>query len=275
MSSDDKRLKRIEKAFVKGTTSNDSSVQVTQSTKKSKAKTSSKTSTNNNEATENLSEIVQYQSSVQAIRTDDLKIQRLSLHEQILKRPDTYIGNTENMQDYTWILTTKDNTSEVNSDNDEENEDDEKKVNSASNKLSKLSTADSDVLITKQLITVNDGLLRLFVEVLSNAIDNVWRSIEANIQPSFIRVNISRTKCSIWNDGRNIPTKMHETENIPIPELIFGNLLTSSNYNDEEERKTSGRNGYGVKGKIFILVITLLFDCFLHLLKFLHTFYSL
>ena len=29
--------------------------------------------------------------------------------------------------------------------------------------------------------------------------------------------------------------------------MIFGELLTSSNYNDKEERTTGGRNGYGSK----------------------------
>ncbi len=32
-----------------------------------------------------------------------------------------------------------------------------------------------------------------------------------------------------------------------VPTLIFGHLLTSSNYNDEEEKVTGGRNGYGAK----------------------------
>jgi DNA topoisomerase-2 len=31
------------------------------------------------------------------------------------------------------------------------------------------------------------------------------------------------------------------------PELIFGNLLTSSNYNDNEKKITGGRNGFGAK----------------------------
>ena len=32
-----------------------------------------------------------------------------------------------------------------------------------------------------------------------------------------------------------------------VPELIFGHLLTSSNYNDNEKKVTGGRNGYGAK----------------------------
>ena len=36
-------------------------------------------------------------------------------------------------------------------------------------------------------------------------------------------------------------------ENMYVPSLIFGHLLTSSNYNDEEEKVTGGRNGYDAK----------------------------
>ena len=32
-----------------------------------------------------------------------------------------------------------------------------------------------------------------------------------------------------------------------VPEMIFGHLLTSSNYNDDEKKVTGGRNGYGAK----------------------------
>jgi len=40
---------------------------------------------------------------------------------------------------------------------------------------------------------------------------------------------------------------MHKTEKVYVPEMIFGMLLTSSNYNDDEGRVTGGRNGYGAK----------------------------
>ena len=32
-----------------------------------------------------------------------------------------------------------------------------------------------------------------------------------------------------------------------MAELIFGHLLTSSNYNDSNNKITGGRNGYGAK----------------------------
>lgn len=64
-----------------------------------------------------------------------------------------------------------------------------------------------------------------------------------------IKVTVDRQNntISIWNNGRGIPVQIHEKEGIYIPELIFGHLLTSSNYDDEEEKVTGGRNGYGAK----------------------------
>lgn len=40
---------------------------------------------------------------------------------------------------------------------------------------------------------------------------------------------------------------MHAKEKMYVPELIFGTLLTSSNYNDDQRKVTGGRNGYGAK----------------------------
>src|SRR5947209_4424756 len=66
---------------------------------------------------------------------------------------------------------------------------------------------------------------------------------------SMIKVNIDREEqsISIYNDGRGIPVTIHKEEGIYVPELIFGHLLTSSNYDDKEKKVTGGRNGYGAK----------------------------
>lgn len=52
---------------------------------------------------------------------------------------------------------------------------------------------------------------------------------------------------SVWNNGKGIPVVMHKEENMHVPTMIFGHLLTSSNFDDEEEKVTGGRNGYGAK----------------------------
>jgi DNA topoisomerase-2 len=46
-------------------------------------------------------------------------------------------------------------------------------------------------------------------------------------------------------NGRGIPIEIHSKEQIYVSELIFGHLLSSSNYDDDEKKLTGGRNGYG------------------------------
>lgn len=64
-----------------------------------------------------------------------------------------------------------------------------------------------------------------------------------------IKVVINREEnfISIQNNGRGIPITEHKEEKCYVPELIFGHLLTSSNYNDDEKKVVGGRNGYGAK----------------------------
>ena len=95
---------------------------------------------------------------------------------------------------------------------------------------------------------INHGLHRIFVEILSNAIDNVWRSLTGPNKATKIRVDLSdEGRITIWNDGETIPVEVHPESGLYNPDLIFGRLLTSSNYDDEEARMTSGRNGLGGK----------------------------
>lgn len=40
----------------------------------------------------------------------------------------------------------------------------------------------------------------------------------------------------VFNNGSGIPVEVHKEEKIYVPELIFGHLLTSSNYDDNEKK---------------------------------------
>lgn len=107
---------------------------------------------------------------------------------------------------------------------------------------------DSYVIKTSDIQT-SPGILRVFIEVLSNAIDNVQRSKSTSTKCTYINVNIDPEtgKTEIINDGDVIPIDVNNDENMYNHSLIFGNLLTSSNYNDDDERLLSGRFGLGVK----------------------------
>lgn len=109
--------------------------------------------------------------------------------------------------------------------------------------------ADNDFCIRKKIIKSSPGILRIFVEILSNAIDNVERSKVADQVCTTIKINIDSVsgETSIFNDGEIIPIEINEVENMYNHTLIFGNLLTGSNYDDTEERLISGRNGLGAK----------------------------
>ena len=101
-----------------------------------------------------------------------------------------------------------------------------------------------------QIVRIAPALIRIFVEVLSNAIDNVGRSKSADVTCSRMDVSIDPETglTSIKNDGLIVPISHHESENCYIHSLIFGQLLTGSNYDDSEKREDiSGRNGVGVK----------------------------
>lgn len=93
----------------------------------------------------------------------------------------------------------------------------------------------------------SSGLVRLFIEVLSNAVDNVWRSKNGEKQErvSKIMIEEKEEEITIWNDGKSIP--IEKKGEIYIPEMIFGHLLSGSNMNDTKIRYSSGRNGIGVK----------------------------
>lgn len=62
-----------------------------------------------------------------------------------------------------------------------------------------------------------------------------------------VKIDIETGKITIWNNGTGIPIEIHKNENMYVPELVFGELLTGSNFNDEEKKTTGGRNGFGAK----------------------------
>ena len=96
------------------------------------------------------------------------------------------------------------------------------------------------------------ALLNIFNEILVNARDQIVRlqgkSDNNIIQVSNIKINFNEdNSITILNDGNGITVKEHEKEKIYIPQLIFGELLTSSNYKKGEKRIVGGKNGYGAK----------------------------
>jgi DNA topoisomerase-2 len=112
---------------------------------------------------------------------------------------------------------------------------------------------DNSNKIIKKQITYIPGLFKIFDEALVNAIDHSVRTREDKTENSIvlknIKVNINKATgvIEIFNDGNGIEVVKHGEYDVYIPEMIFGELLTSSNYNDDEIRTVGGVNGLGIK----------------------------
>ena len=97
------------------------------------------------------------------------------------------------------------------------------------------------------------GLYKVFDEVLVNALDQYTRLSTQTPPPEHIvkQITVGANKetgvISVWNDGMGIDVVEHPDQKVFVPEMIFGKLLTSTNYDKEEKRFTGGKNGYGSK----------------------------
>lgn len=97
--------------------------------------------------------------------------------------------------------------------------------------------------IIEKEINYNPGLYKIIDELIVNAYDQSIRDNTLNE----INVNVNENSFSIYNSGIGIPIEKHKEYNIYVPELIFGYLLTSSNFNLSEKRVTGGTHGIGAK----------------------------
>ncbi len=141
---------------------------------------------------------------------------KLSHREHILELPDTYIGSCETHDEWRWVY-----------------------------------DAESNKMIHRS-VKFNPGFYKLFDEIIVNARDARIRSLEAGKTPVKkieieCKVESEGIVITVSNDGDGIPIEPHPTEKVWVPELIFGHLLTSGNYNKEEEKIVGGKNGYGSK----------------------------
>jgi len=135
------------------------------------------------------------------------KYQKKTQLEHILLRPDSYVGDDSIKTEYMWIY-------------------------------------DNEKIIKKEIKYV-PALYKIFDEILVNASDHSHNDNSCDI----IKVNICKESntISVFNNGNGIDVVEHAIHKIYIPELLFGDFLTSSNYDDTEKRTTGGRNGFGAK----------------------------
>jgi DNA topoisomerase II len=101
---------------------------------------------------------------------------------------------------------------------------------------------DSNKMVKRNLL-YNPGILKLFDEIIMNSTDHA----RDNPEVTQIKVSVKDNIISVSNNGPGIPIVKHSEHNIYIPELIFSQFLTSTNYDDNEKRLKAGMNGLGAK----------------------------
>jgi len=147
------------------------------------------------------------------------KYQQKTDKQHILDNPDTYIGSVEEVDADLWIID------------------------------------DSNEKIIEKNMKYIPGLFKLFDEGIVNCRDHVVRMLQAiaNSQPNCIPVNNIEISISedgtitMMNDGNGIDVAEHPEHKIWIPEMIFGHLRTSTNYDKTEKKIVGGKNGFGFK----------------------------
>jgi DNA topoisomerase-2 len=137
------------------------------------------------------------------------KYQKKTHIQQIKDLPDTYIGSVELDSQTMWVMN------------------------------------ETTMAMEQQEVSFIPGLFKLFDEVLVNASDHKVRCPELkNIK---VTLNKDTGSITVWNDGSGIDVEIHDETKVYAPELIFGHLLTSGNYDKSEKKITGGKNGFGAK----------------------------
>ena len=136
---------------------------------------------------------------------------KLTPLEHVLARPDTYVGSVETThEDAVYLL-----------------------------------NADGSAM-ERRSATYNPGLYKIVDEIVVNAIDQ--SVVDPTVDKISIDVDVDAGRVTVTNTaGRGIPIEMHPDHGVYVPELIFGHLLTSSNYDDSKDRIVGGKNGLGAK----------------------------
>jgi DNA topoisomerase-2 len=102
---------------------------------------------------------------------------------------------------------------------------------------------DGEKMIQEE-ITFVPSFLKIFDEIITNSVDESKRNSSLNK----IEINLNKeTGIISIKDSGGIPVVIHKDHGKYVPEVIFGNLMSGSNYDDSEDRVVAGTNGYGAK----------------------------
>ena len=140
-------------------------------------------------------------------KTVEETYQKKTQLEHVLDRPGMYIGDIDQVKSDRWIV-------------------------------------ENGTFIRKSVV-YSPGLYKIFDEIFTNATDHSQR--DTTMKRIDVVIDKTSGLISICNDGTGIPIEIHQELGCYVPEMIFGEFHTSSNYDDTEKRTVGGLNGYGSK----------------------------
>lgn len=140
-------------------------------------------------------------------KTIEQTYKKLDQRQHVLERPGMYIGDVKKTIEEVWVY-------------------------------------EDDKMIKKQ-VEYSPGFIKIFDEILTNATDHATR--DPTMTMIKVDFNVETGEICVYNNGKGIPVVEHKEHNIYIPELIFGHLLSGSNYDDTQKRIGAGLNGLGSK----------------------------
>ena len=164
--------------------------------------------------------------------------------EHVLKKPDTYIGSIQPCETVDFIAVSNSNSTT-------------RTTTTETTATTTTSTSLDAVSMVRKPITYIPGLYKLFDEGIVNMRDHVVRQAQAvaDGKPDALPVSCLEITCSasdgticMTNDGNGIDVAQHPEHKLWIPEMIFGHLRTSTNYDENKKEKiVGGKNGFGFK----------------------------
>ena len=177
------------------------------------------------------------------------KYQKMTDREHILKKPDTYIGTIEPTEGFEYVMDGGGASAGGPGPADDDGGSGEsEEASAATSALPKL---------VRRNINYIPGLYKLFDEGMVNMRDHVVRQAQAladgkpnAIPVTTLEIEIDAADGTIHmtNDGNGIDVAQHPEHKLWIPEMIFGHLRTSTNYDENKKEKiVGGKNGFGFK----------------------------
>lgn len=143
-------------------------------------------------------------------KTIEQKYRQLTDIEHVLLRPARYIGSIKPVTQKSWLFNPE---------------------------INKMQHRD---------VTWNPGFLKMFDEVITNSADFSKTPEGKHVDVIRIVVNKKTGEISCYDNG-GIPVILHKEANQLLPVMLFKNLKSGSNFNDDdgEENEGAGQNGEG------------------------------